>query len=195
MSGVGLKYSSWNAKVIQPKWALPSSINLYPPNTSVDYSSPTYSQSPPQEILIRIPPFLLLIITYKTSQKNRIMFVHDRSKICIFEYEQKLVDTLFDTKKKGKKKKETLDACESRRIYSWKGVVGITNSSQKVPTFQYLSESLNPLWESGEAESKLSGPGLKGHVNGPIAGGKGGGRIRWPNFTSIPLHTNDRIME
>lgn len=84
MSGVDLKYSSWNAKVIQPKWALPSSINLYPPNTSVDYSSPTYSQSPPQEILIRIPPFLLLIITYKTSQKNRIMFVHDRSKICIW---------------------------------------------------------------------------------------------------------------
>lgn len=105
MSGVGLKYSSWNAKVIQPKWALPSSINLYPPNTSVDYSSPTYSQSPPQEILIRIPPFLLLIIiTYKTSQKNRITFVHDRSKICIHSNMSRNLSIPFLTRRRRGRK-------------------------------------------------------------------------------------------
>ena len=127
----------------------------------------------PQE-LIRIPPFLLLIIiTYNTKESNH---VRPRSieNLYILEYEQKLIDRPKRKKKKRKKKKETL----SNRDESIRGG-GVSRTRHKRSQLFNIYPNLGiPSGESGEAESKLSGPGLKGHVNGPIAGGKGSGRIR-----------------
>ena len=127
----------------------------------------------PQE-LIRISPFLLLIIiTYNTKESNH---VHPRSieNLYTLEYERKLVDRSKRKKKKRKKKKKkTLDA--SNRDESIRGG-GVSRTRHKRSQLFNIYPNLGiPSGESGEAESKLSGPGLKGHVNGPIAGGKGSG--------------------
>lgn len=107
------------------------------------------------------------------------MFIHDRSKICIhWNMNRNLSIDQRERKRRGRRRRRRLTLRIETNLFVEEEYHELVT---KGPNFSISIRILE------SPESKLSGPGLKGHVNGPIAGGKGSGRIRTAEFHLHPL--------